>query len=68
MNKKYRSIITVIIVFALLIGIIYAKQTKNNDNLTYQQIINRDYEVAQSLKQLKENADIIVKGRYTFFY
>ena len=44
MNKKYRSIITVISVFALLISIIYAKQTKNNDNLTYQQIINRDYE------------------------
>lgn len=67
MNKKYRSIIAVISVFALIIGIIYAKQTKNNDNLTYQQIINRDYEVAQSLEQLKENADIIVKGRYTSF-
>lgn len=67
MNKKNRNIIAVISVFTLIIGIIYAKQIKKNDNSVYQQIINRDYEVAQSLEQLKENADIIVKGQYKSF-
>lgn len=65
MKAKYIILAVTLCVIIFGIGIFYKQQKA--DKLNYEQLIQNDYEIAQSLEQLKEVSDVIVKGKYTKF-
>lgn len=65
MKTKYIILAVSLCVVVFGIGIFYKQQKADESN--YVQLIQNDYVIAQSLEQLKEVSDIIVKGKYTKF-
>lgn len=65
MKTKYIILAVSLCVVVFGIGIFYKQQKADESN--YVQLIQNNYATAQSLEQLKEVSDVIVKGKYTEF-
>lgn len=65
MKAKYIILAVSLCIVIFGISILYKQQKVDKSN--YEQLIQNDYAIAQSLEQLKEVSDVIVKGKYTKF-